>query len=123
MIDNEAFVDGGIHSPTNADVLVGEDLDLVIVSSPMSVTGRRVYQSAGSVVRRWSGALLDAEALRLRRRGVPVVAFQPTPDDVEVMGPNAMDPDRRGPAARQVHQSTLRRLDRADTRARLAILE
>jgi NTE family protein len=121
-IDNEAFVDGGIHSPTNADVLVGEELDLVIVSSPMSVTGRRVYQSTGSVVRRWSGALLDAEALRLRRRGVPVVAFQPTPDDVEVMGLNAMDPDRRGPVARQVRESTLRRLARADTRARLSIL-
>jgi NTE family protein len=121
-IDNEAFVDGGIHSPTNADVLVGEDLDLVIVSSPMSVTGRRVYQSAGSVARRWSGALLDAEALRLRRRGVPVVAFQPTPDDVAVMGLNAMDSDRRGPVARQVRESTLRRLARADTRARLSAI-
>jgi NTE family protein len=123
MIDDQAFVDGGIHSPTNADVLIGEELDLVIVSSPMSVTGRRVYQAAGSVVRRWSGALLDAEALRLRRHGVPVVAFQPTPDDVEVMGPNAMDPDRRGAVARQVHQSTLRRLARADTQARLAVLK
>jgi NTE family protein len=121
-IGDEAFVDGGIHSPTNADVLVGEDLDLVIVSSPMSLTGRRVYQSAGSVVRRWSGALLDAEALRLRRRGIPVVDFQPTPDDVEVMGPNAMDPDRRGPVARHVQQSTLRRLARADTRIRLSLL-
>jgi NTE family protein len=123
MIGEEAFVDGGVHSPTNADVLVGEDLDLVIVSSPMSMTGRRVYKSSGSVVRRWSGALLDAEAMRLRRRGVPVVAFQPTPEDVEVMGPNAMDPSRRGPVARQVHESTMRRLARADTRARLSMLD
>jgi NTE family protein len=121
-IDGEAFVDGGVHSPTNADVLVGEDLDLVIVSSPMSITGRRVYSSAGSVVRRWSGALLDAEAMRLRRRGVHVVAFQPTASDIEVMGPNAMDPDRRSPVARQVHESTVRRLARADTRARLSAL-
>lgn len=123
MINDDAFVDGGIHSPTNADVLVGEELDLVIVSSPMSVTGRRVSRSARSVVRQWSGALLDAEALRLRRHGVPVVAFQPTPDDVEVMGLNAMDPDRRGPVARQVRESTMLRLARADTRARLSILQ
>jgi NTE family protein len=122
-IDGELFVDGGVHSPTNADVLVGEELDLVIVSSPMSITGRRVSASAGSFVRRWSGALLDAEALRLRRRGVPVVAFQPTEHDVEVMGPNAMDPHRRGPVARQVHESTLRRLARTDTRARLSALD
>jgi NTE family protein len=123
MIGDESFVDGGVHSPTNADVLVGEDLDLVIVSSPMSMTGRRVYQSSASVVRRWSGTLLDAEALRLRRHGVPVVAFQPTAADAEVMGPNAMDPGRRGPVARQVYESTMRRLARADTRARLSILD
>ncbi|MEP7112499.1 MAG: patatin-like phospholipase family protein [Ilumatobacteraceae bacterium] len=121
-IDGEAFVDGGVHSPTNADVLVGEALDLIIVSSPMSITGRRGYRSTGSVVRRWSGALLDAEVVRLRRHGVPVVALQPTPDDVEVMGGNAMDPGRRGPVARQVHESSLRRLARADTRERLAVL-
>jgi NTE family protein len=121
-IEGDAYVDGGAHSPTNADVLIGEDLDLVLVSSPMSMTGQRVYRSAGSVVRRWSGALLDAEVLRLRRRGVPVVAFQPTASDVEVMGPNAMDPTRRGPVARQIHESTLRRLARADTRARLTVL-
>ena len=122
VIGDEAFVDGGAHSPTNADVLVGEDLDLVIISSPMSATGRSVYQTSGSVVRRWSRALLDAEALRLRRHGIPVVAFQPTPDDVAVMGMNAMDPSRRAPVARQVHESALRRLARADTRARLAAL-
>ena len=122
MINDEAFVDGGIHSPTNADVLGDEELDLVIVSSPMSMTGRRVSRSDASMIRRWSGALLDTEALRLRRRGIPVVAFQPTAEDVEVMGVNAMDPTRRGPVARHVHESTLRRLSRADTRSRLAVL-
>lgn len=121
-IAGEAFVDGGVHSPTNADVLVGEDLDLVIVSSPMSMSGHPVSMSTGSVVRRWSRALLDAEALRLRRRGVPVVAFQPTATDAEVMGLNAMDPGRRRPVARQVHESTLRRIARADTRKRLSAL-
>ncbi len=122
IIDGEAFVDGGVHSPTNADVLAGEELDLVIVSSPMSMAGRDLSAAARPAVRRWSRALLDAEALRLRRRGVPVVAFQPTAGDVAVMGPNAMDPDRRGPVARQAHESTMTRLAHAGTRARLAPL-
>jgi NTE family protein len=122
LIDDEPFVDGGVHSPTNADVLLGEDLDLIIVSSPMSMTGRRV-QSPGSVVRRWSGVLLDAEALRLRRRGVPVVAFQPTTEDTAVMGDNGMDARRRSPVARQIYESTLRRLARTDTRTRLSMLD
>ena len=31
------YVDGGAHSPTNADLVAGLGLDLVVVSSPMSV--------------------------------------------------------------------------------------
>ncbi len=121
-IGDEAFVDGGAHSPTNADVLVGEELDLVIISSPMSMTGQRLARSTRSVVRQWSRALVDAESLRLRRRGVAVIAFHPTAEDVEVMGPDAMDATRRGKVARQIHESTLRRLARADTRSSLSAL-
>ena len=39
-IDGVRYVDGGAHSPTNADLVANEDLDLVVVSSPMSVSGR-----------------------------------------------------------------------------------
>jgi NTE family protein len=124
MIDGHAYIDGGVHSPTNADVLrsVEPKLDLVLVSSPMSVTGRGVRLSADQPARRWSAALLDVEARRLRRAGVPVVAFQPTADDATVMGVNAMDPTRRTAIARRSYDSTLVRLARADTRERLAAL-
>lgn len=36
-IDGTAYVDRGVHSPTNADLVADLDLDLVVVSSPMSV--------------------------------------------------------------------------------------
>lgn len=122
VIDGAGFVDGGAHSPTNADVLAREKLDLVIVSSPMSMTGRGPRLALDQPARRWSRALLDAEATALRRRGTSVLAFQPTPADLEVMGLNAMDRSRRVPVARQARESTLRRLERADTRRRLAAL-
>ena len=51
VIDGEAHLDGGVHSPTNADVVRGEDLDLVIVSSPMSRRGRRPRLSADQPMR------------------------------------------------------------------------
>jgi len=123
-IDGERYVDGGAHSPTNADVLRDPalQLDLVVISSPMSLTGRGPRLAADQPARRWSRALLDAEALRLRRRGVPVIAFQPTSEDAGVMGMNALDQRRAAPVAAQVRTSTLRRLGRADTRARLAAL-
>ena len=36
VIDGERYVDGGAHSPTNADLVAGIGLDLVVVVSPMS---------------------------------------------------------------------------------------
>jgi len=62
---------------------------------------------------------LGSEARRLRRSGAHVLAFQPTPEDLAVIGLNPMDPTRRGAVARQARESTLRRLAHADTRARL----
>jgi NTE family protein len=118
-IDGEPFVDGGAHSPTNADVLADAALDLVVVSSPMSLTGGGVRLAIDQPARRWSRLILQAEARRLRRHGTHVVAFQPTPGDAAVMGPNPMDPGRRAAVARQARESALRRLARADTHARL----
>lgn len=122
VIDGTSYVDGGAHSPTNADLLARSKLDLVIVSSPMSMAGGGLRFALDQPARRWSKALLDAEAVALRRRGTSVVAFQPTRRDLEVMGLNAMDRARQAPVARQARESTLGRLDRADTRRRLAPL-
>ena len=36
VIDGERYVDGGVHSTTNADLVAGERPDLVLVSAPMS---------------------------------------------------------------------------------------
>jgi len=35
-VGRHTYVDGGVHSPTNAAVLRGRGLDLVVVVSPMS---------------------------------------------------------------------------------------
>jgi NTE family protein len=123
-IDGVAHVDGGAHSPTNADVLADRALalDLVLVSSPMSLSGRALRLKADQPVRRWARLLLDAEILRLRRRGIPVIALQPTPAVTDVMGPNAMDPTRRAAIADAARTSTFERLARPAVHARLAPL-
>ena len=100
VVGGEAYIDGGVHSPTNADVLRDvEALDLVIVASPMSRQGRRPRLAADQAMRGWSGALLDTEAAGLRRRGVPVLGFQPDEAVLAEMGLNAMDPSRRAAIA------------------------
>jgi NTE family protein len=116
------YVDGGAHSPTNLDLLARLDLDLVVVSSPMSVAGNRLRPSLDLPARRWARLYLGREAARVRRAGTPVLAFQPAAADLAVMGLNAMDPARRGPVTRQARESTRRRLQRPDVRDRVELL-
>ncbi len=128
-IDGVRYVDGGAHSLSHLLEVAGEGLDLVIVVAPMSRTGHRSFPgllagwSAGNVfVREASRAQLGLESLVVRRRGTPVVAFQPTAEDQKAMGLNFMDPRRRAQVVRQARSSTLRRLDRPEFRRSLSAL-
>jgi NTE family protein len=121
-IDGVDHVDGGAHSPTNLDLLAGRDLDLVVVSSPMSITGRAQAPGPEVAVRRACRVMLQAEAARVRRRGTPVLSFQPTAEVRAAMGNNAMNPDRRRPTASRSHESARRRLERPDVADLVATL-
>ena len=122
VIEGDTYIDGGVHSPTNADALRSEQLDLVVVSSPMSQRGRRPRLTPDAPMRAWAGALLDAEARRLRRRRIDVVAFQPDASVLVSMGVNAMDPSRRGAIASAAYESTRQRLESSSLSERLAAL-
>lgn len=121
--DGVRYVDGGVHSPTNLDLLQGLGLDLVVVSSPMSTVGGTLRFSADFPSRLLSRLRLAQEAQRVRALGTAVVAFQPNPADQLVMGSNAMDPSRRRLVVHQARESVLRRLERKDFRKRLAALD
>jgi NTE family protein len=124
-IGGVTYIDGGAHSPTNADLLAdrsGPDLDLVIVSSPMSVAGNRLRPSLDLPARRMCRLYLGQEVARIRRLGVPVLAFQPTGEDLAAMGLNAMDPARRAPVTKQARRSALKKLERDDVRSAVGAL-
>ncbi len=121
-IDGQLYVDGGVHSPTNADVLRAEDLDLVLVSSPMSTSRNAPILTRSQPVRRHFRLRLQQEVRRLRRRGIPVVVFQPSGADQEAMGMNAMDAERNATVVRIVRETTLRRLKHGRHADRLAML-
>src|SRR5438874_159707 len=114
-IDGVRYVDGGVISPTNLDLLAGLGLDLAIVISPMSVGGRP-SRKVDLPLRRFFRLRLGREAARVRRTGTRGVAFQPAAEEMAALGLNAMDPDpvRWRAAIRRVREATLRRLDRAD---------
>jgi NTE family protein len=121
-IDGVRYVDGGVHSPTNADLVAPVEFDLVVVSSPMSVAARSVRLAADQPARRLARLALAREVARVRRGGVPVITFQPTAADLAVMGLNAMDASRGAEVTTQVRASAARRLERPDAQARAAVL-
>jgi NTE family protein len=89
-INGQAYVDGGVHSPTNAGVLRGQGLDLVIVSSPMSVDARAMRATADAPLRLYWHRVLRREVRALQRRGTAVVTIEPGGDLVRIMGANPM---------------------------------
>jgi NTE family protein len=84
-IGNRNHIDGGVRSPTNADVLRRRDLDLAIVISPMS--GRDLgLLGVGSLIRQRARRQVEHERERLRRAGIPSVLIEPGPDVVRELG-------------------------------------
>jgi NTE family protein len=95
QIGRHSYIDGGVHSPTNAAVLRGQALDVVIVIAPMSgPTGWR--PGFFSAARRYSERLLQHEVRALQADGVRTVVFTPGREEQEVMGTDMMSRARLG---------------------------
>jgi NTE family protein len=92
-IGGRSYIDGGVHSPTNAAVLRGAGLDLVVVVSPMS--GAAGWRPDFHVAtRRHSARLLKREVAALDAAGVRTVVFEPGPAELEVMSGDMMSRQR-----------------------------
>lgn len=98
-IDGRFYVDGGVHSMTNADLLLDAGLDLVIMFSPLSSRARfrgwNPLNRFTDVTRRIVGPYVDAEVEALRADGAEVLLVEPTPADLAAIGGNLMDGRRR----------------------------
>jgi len=92
-IGRHSYVDGGVHSPTNAAILRGQQLDIVIVIAPMG--GAAGWQPGlFPSVRRYSDRLLRREVRALEASGVRTVVFTPGPGEQRVMGTDMMSRKR-----------------------------
>jgi NTE family protein len=110
------YVDGGVHSPTNADLLLDEGhFDTVVIVSPMSTSREALKRRRLNPVRLVCRALLAAEVRRLRKTGTNVIVFQPGPAEQRVMGLNAIDATRCPAVARTARDSVLARFDSPGT--------
>lgn len=97
VIDGEAYVDGGTWTPTNADVLAGRGLDLVVVLAPMAAEPGRLHHDAAAPIRLVTRRWLRHEVRAVRRSGTPVLVLAPDRAAQAVLGFDTMAEDR-GPA-------------------------
>jgi NTE family protein len=92
-IDGRSYIDGGVHSPTNAAILRGSGIDLAIVISPMSgAPGWR--PSFYAAARRHSTRVLLREVRALEATGIRTVVFAPGAGEQRVMGDDMMSRNR-----------------------------
>lgn len=89
-IGGAAYLDGGMHSPSNADVVRHERPDLVVISSPMSYARGAATPRADLGLRLAVRRYLAQEVRQLQRTGAEVVVLQPGPEDLLAMGLNPM---------------------------------
>ncbi len=98
-IAGRRYVDGGVASMSNLDVLADQELDLVICLNPTSSLHapqpRTFGERAASVLRQASGRRLGVEAKRVRASGTGVILIQPTVHELDAMGTNLMSSSRR----------------------------
>jgi NTE family protein len=98
-IAGRRYVDGGIGSTANLDLLADAGLDLVVCLSPMSSVAPLVAGSpsdrVAALVRAAAGRRLGREAKRLREAGTNVLVLQPGAEDCALMGVNLMSGARR----------------------------
>jgi NTE family protein len=115
-VGGRRYVDGGICSTSNLDLLCGAELDVVICLNPMSsvapVSGGSPADRFAALMRAAAGRRLGREARKLRDDGAEVLILQPGRDDCALMGLNLMNGSRRVQVMEQARKSTARELRR-----------
>jgi NTE family protein len=134
-IGGRRYVDGGIWSVSNLDLVAGLGLDLVVCVNPMSSLEGRSYEGP---VDRITAAIHEGERrakIRFGRRlgwerrtveesGTRVLLVQPTAADLEVIPVNLMRASERRTVARRALETTVAGLEtREDWQPALRLLQ
>ena len=125
-IDGRRYVDGGIYSTSNADILRNEELDLVICLNPTStlhpIRAINPRDAFNIVFQRASGRRLGSEVKKLRASGTEVVLIQPLHEDLHAMGPNLMRTSNRNQVIEVARETVARQLAEVEHQDLLAAL-
>jgi NTE family protein len=108
-IAGKEYVDGGVHSVTNADVLRAEGLDTVVIVSSMSAAHGNAHGADG-LLRRSVHRRMEREIVRLEEAGVAVIRLEPGGESRHAMGLRAMAEDRGPRVVEAAYEETRKRI-------------
>ncbi len=113
------YLDGAVHSPTNADLVAGLAYDVVIISSPMTATDDALgdERSLGARTRSWFGRLLRREVAAITARDTAVVVLEPGPTELAAMRADLSDGELGPLVADAAYASVLAHLSHTDVTA------
>ncbi len=94
LINGQRYVDGGMRSITNADLLAEMDLDLVVILSPMSMDSIRYQSPLKSAIRVFPRLQVRSEMRTLEKAGIPIMMVEPDDSVSQAAELNRMDPTR-----------------------------
>lgn len=98
-IGDRTYIDGGVVSPTSADLLLGSDVREAIVLAPMAArepaTSAARRNPFAEALRMHMTRIVDREVRALEAAGIRVIRIDPSNEDIAAFGTNLMDPRRR----------------------------
>lgn len=98
-IAGRRYIDGGVASPTSADMLVDSSVDEVVILAPMASSHPdkpgSLPEALERRVRKYMTAIVDREVALLERSGKRVIRREPDAKTLKAIGYNMMDPARR----------------------------
>lgn len=84
VIGDRQYVDGALHSSTNADLVAALGFDLVIISSvKTAIPAARSWRADAE--RAWFSAKLDNEIAEIRSRGTAVMVIEPDHEELALL--------------------------------------
>jgi NTE family protein len=123
-IGGRRYVDGGVCSVSNLDLVAGRGLDLVICLNPLTSPDRAagLLDLLPALTNGAGRRRLAHEERKVRRFGTEVVVIEPSDADLAVMGRNWMSAERRQAVIETARRTVAEQLRGAPLRALLADL-
>jgi NTE family protein len=118
VIGGRRYIDGGAWSATNVDLVSREQLDRLFVLAPMvSFALDRPTGWPARLERRWRERVTRRclrEVSRVHQAGCEVTVIGPGPSDLQAMGANLMDGERRKLVLQRSLETSMRALAAPD---------